>query len=91
MTFPAAHPNRPLRFSENLAVALSLLVLPTIAPVVRAQDQQPEDIVRVSTDLIAIPVAVTDSRGNRISAPRAVQSLERSQAQRLNTRIARIV
>jgi Ca-activated chloride channel family protein len=67
MTFRDAHPNRLLRFSERLAIALNLLVLSTIAPVALAQDQPAEDVIRIRTDLIAVPVAVTDSRGSRIS------------------------
>jgi Ca-activated chloride channel family protein len=67
MTFRDAHPNRLLQFSERLAVALNLLVLLTIAPVARAQDPQNEDVIRIRTDLIAVAVAVTDSRGSRIT------------------------
>jgi len=35
--------------------------------VVAAQDQEPLDVIRVRTDLVAIPVTVTDARGHRIA------------------------
>lgn len=58
------HPKRGPRFSLRLIASLSLLAFPSIAA---AQDQEPVDVIRVRTDLVAIPVTVTDSRGRRIS------------------------
>jgi Ca-activated chloride channel family protein len=41
-----------------------LLLFSTVAA---AQEPQPDDVIRVRTDLVAMPVTVTDSRGRRIS------------------------
>jgi len=38
-----------------------------LSGVVTAQEIQPDDVIRVRTDLVAVPVTVTDSRGRRIS------------------------
>ena len=51
-------------FTLCLIASVSLLVF---ASIVAAQDQEPVDVIRVRTDLVAIPVTVTDSRGHRIS------------------------
>jgi Ca-activated chloride channel family protein len=47
-----------------LIASVSLLVFSSIAA---AQEQEPVDIIRVRTDLVAIPVTVTDSRGHRVA------------------------
>ena len=58
------HTTRGRRFPVCLITALVLLLLSTIAT---AQEIQPDDVIRVRTDLVAVPVTVTDSRGRRIS------------------------
>jgi Ca-activated chloride channel family protein len=58
------HTTRGTRFPVCLITALGLLLLSTIAS---AQEVQPDDVIRVRTDLVAVPVTVTDSRGRRIS------------------------
>jgi VWFA-related protein len=35
--------------------------------IVAAQEQEPVDVIRVRTDLVAIPLTVTDSRGHRVA------------------------
>ena len=52
------------RFTLCLITSISLFVL---SSVVAAQEQEPVDVIRVRTDLVAIPVTVTDSRGHRIA------------------------
>jgi len=52
------------RFTFCLITFASLLVF---SSVIAAQDQEPVDVIRVRTDLVAVPVTVTDSRGHRIS------------------------
>ena len=58
------HTRRGPRFSLCLATAIGLLLFPSF---VTAQETQPDDVIRVRTDLVAVPVTVTDSRGRRIS------------------------
>jgi Ca-activated chloride channel family protein len=58
------HTRRGPRFSLCLATAASLLLFSSF---VTAQETQPDDVIRVRTDLVAVPVTVTDSRGRRIS------------------------
>ena len=52
------------RFTLCLITSISLL---TFSSIVAAQEQEPVDVIRVRTDLVAIPVTVTDSRGHRIA------------------------
>lgn len=58
------HTRRGPRFSLCLATAIGLLLFSSF---VTAQETQPDDVIRVRTDLVAVPVTVTDSRGRRIS------------------------
>ena len=37
------------------------------SPIAATKEQEPVDVIRVRTDLVAIPVTVTDSRGDRIA------------------------
>jgi len=46
-------------------LALSLITTAVLAQ--SEKNQEPEDVVRVRTDLIAVPVIVTDKRGRRVS------------------------
>jgi len=55
---------RGSRFSISLATAIGLLLFPSLFP---AQEPQPDEVIRVRTDLVAVPLMVTDSRGRRIS------------------------
>jgi Ca-activated chloride channel family protein len=55
--------HRP-RLTLCLIASVSLLVFSSI---VAAQEQEPVDVIRVRTDLVAIPVTVTDSRGHRVA------------------------
>jgi len=58
------HTLRGPRFSICLATSISLLLFSSL---VSAQEPEPVDIISVRTDLVAVPVTVTDSRGRRIS------------------------
>jgi Ca-activated chloride channel homolog len=54
---------RGSRFSLSLATAISLLLLSCL---VKAQQTEPVDVIFVRTDLVAVPLTVTDSRRRRI-------------------------
>src|SRR5439155_17583918 len=54
------------RFPRRLVTVVSFLLFATVNLSSSATAQEPEDIVRVRTDLVAVPVIVTDSRGRRI-------------------------
>lgn len=58
------HVRRGSRFPFCLAAAIGFLLW---ASVITAQETQPDEVISVRTDLVAIPVRVTDSRGRRIS------------------------
>ena len=67
---PRAHRRRPTVLLTALAFALQLLVLQTNAT---AQETPPptseeeEEVVRVRTDLVVVPIYVTDGRGGRVA------------------------
>lgn len=63
MVLLTPHPRRRSRFSLFLATATSLLFLSSL---VKAQQPEPVDVISVRTDLVAVPVTVTDSRGRRV-------------------------
>jgi len=42
-------------------------LLLALASLIKAQETEPVDVISVRTDLVAVPVSVTDSRGRRIS------------------------
>ena len=58
------HPHCGPRFPLCLATSITLLLF---SAVLRAQEQEPVDVISVRTDLVAVPFSVTDSRGRRIS------------------------
>lgn len=58
------HVRRGSRFPFCLITAIGLLLC---ASLVSAQETQPDDVIRIRTDLVAVPVTVTDSRGRRVS------------------------
>lgn len=57
------HIRRGSRFPFCLIAAIGLLLC---ASLVTAQETQPDDVIRVRTDLVTIPVVVTDARARRI-------------------------
>jgi Ca-activated chloride channel homolog len=63
---PGHNPHTPRgpRFSLCLATAIGLLLFSSF---VTAQETGADDVIRVRTDLVAVPVTVADSRGRRIS------------------------
>jgi Ca-activated chloride channel family protein len=58
------HVRRGSRFPFCVITAIGFLLC---ASLVTAQETQPDDVIRVRTDLVAVPVTVTDSRGRRVS------------------------
>src|SRR2546423_3913686 len=75
MTFPPAPTARRLVSSRRnrtalFAASIFALQLQLCQPSANAQDTPPadsEEVVRVRTDLVVVPVFVTDSRGRRVS------------------------
>jgi len=64
MALDNPHSRRGSQFLLSLASALSLLLFCSL---VKAQEPEPVDVISVRTDLVAVPLTVTDSRGRRIS------------------------
>jgi Ca-activated chloride channel family protein len=64
MVWHNPHTRRGPRFSLCLATAIGLILFPSL---VTAQEIGTDDVISVRTDLVAVPVTVTDSRGRRIS------------------------
>ena len=58
------HTPRGSRFTICLATSISLLAFASVG---RAQQTEPVDVISIRTDLVAVPVTVTDSRGRRVS------------------------
>ena len=65
MTWRHPHSTRGLRFPRSLLSLLASLLISILSFSIRAQE--PEDVVRVRTDLVAVPLVVTDARGRRVS------------------------
>jgi Ca-activated chloride channel family protein len=65
MSSPNPHPPRGSRFPVRLIILSALLFVPLCPFSISAQE--PEDVIRVRTDLVAVPLVVTDSRGRRVS------------------------
>jgi len=64
MVWHNPHVTRGSRFPICLAAAIGLLLS---SSVLTAQESPTDDVISVRTDLVAMPVRVTDSRGRRIS------------------------
>jgi Ca-activated chloride channel family protein len=64
MVLQNPHTLRGSRFSICLATSISLLLFSAL---VKAQEPEPVDVISVRTDLVAVPLTVTDSRGRRIA------------------------
>jgi Ca-activated chloride channel family protein len=58
------HTLRGPRFSICLATSISLLMFSSL---VSAQQTEPVDVISVRTDLVAVPLTVTDARGRRVA------------------------
>ena len=67
MAFYNRQSKRGPRFPSRLVVSTQLLALCVVGLIPTARAQEPGDVVRVRTDLVAVPVIVTDPRGRRIS------------------------
>jgi len=63
---PARARRSPLLKSGFGFLFAVVLCLMSSAPSLIAQEVEPEDVVRVRTDLVTVPVIVTDSRGRRV-------------------------
>ncbi len=66
MAWHDAHKQRAPRFPLRLVTAVILVILSTASSLNKATAQEPDDVVRIRTDLVTIPLIVTDSRGHRI-------------------------
>src|SRR5262245_42750070 len=61
------HTQRRLRHARLLIISISLLLF--LCPFARAQE--PDDVVRVVTDFVTVPLVVTDARGRRVAGLKA--------------------
>jgi Ca-activated chloride channel homolog len=59
------HTRRGSRFPLRLVISTGLLL--ALSTLIKAQETEPVDVISVRTDLVAVPVSVTDARGRRIS------------------------
>ena len=66
MAWHDAHKRRAPQFPLRLATVLVLVILSTASYPNKATAQEPDEVVRIRTDLVAIPASVTDSRGRRV-------------------------
>jgi Ca-activated chloride channel homolog len=66
MAWHDAQKQRGPQFPLRLATTVILVVLSAASSPNKATAQEPDDIVRIRTDLVTIPLIVTDSRGRRI-------------------------
>ncbi|HVS21747.1 MAG TPA: VWA domain-containing protein [Pyrinomonadaceae bacterium] len=60
------HTKRGPQFPLRLITTISLVVLSIANLFIKERAQEPEDVIRVRTDLVAVPVAITDAQGRRI-------------------------
>lgn len=67
MAWHDAHKQRGPNFPPRLVTALAFVVLATASSLNTATAQEPDDVVRIRTDLVTIPLVITDSRGRRIA------------------------
>src|SRR2546430_7939948 len=67
MAFSKRQSKRGLRFPSRLTIAFNLFALGVVVLITTTRAQEPGDVVRVRTDLVAVPVIVTDPRGRRVS------------------------
>jgi Ca-activated chloride channel homolog len=66
MAWHDAHKQRGPQFLLRLVTAVTLVILATGSFLDTATAQEPDEIVRIRTDLVTIPLVVTDSRERRI-------------------------
>ena len=66
MAWHDAHKQRGPQFPLRLVIAVILVILSAASSLNRATAQEPDDVIRIRTDLVTIPLIVTDSRGHRI-------------------------
>jgi Ca-activated chloride channel family protein len=66
MAWHDAHKQRGPRFPLRLVTVVVLVVLSTARSLNTATAQEPDEVVRIRTDLVTIPLIVTDARGHRI-------------------------
>src|SRR6266567_6474112 len=67
MAFSKRQSKRGLRFPSRLIIAFKLFALGVVVLITTTRAQEPGDVVRVRTDLVAVPLIVTDPRGRRVS------------------------
>jgi len=66
MAWHDAHIQRGPRFPLRPVTAAVFLVLATASSLNKATAQEPDEVVRIRTDLVTIPLVITDARGRRI-------------------------
>ena len=66
MAWHDAHKQRGPQFPLCLVTAVIFILFATASSLSTATAQEPDDVVRIRTDLVTIPLIVTDSRGRRI-------------------------
>src|SRR5258708_1635478 len=67
MAWHDAHQQRASRFPLRLVTAVILVILSAASSLNQLTAQEPDEVVRIRTDLVTIPLIVTDSRGHRIA------------------------
>lgn len=65
MVLANPHTRRGPRFPLRLVISTGLLL--ALSSLIQAQETEPVDVISVRTDMVAVPVSVTDSRGRRVS------------------------
>ena len=66
MAWHNAHQQRGPHFLLRLVTAVILVILSAASSPNQANAQEPDDVVRIRTDLVTIPLIVADARGHRI-------------------------
>ena len=66
MAWHDAHKQRGPQFLLRLITTVIFVILAAASSLNTATAQEPDDVVRIRTDLVTIPLVVTDSRGHRM-------------------------
>jgi Ca-activated chloride channel family protein len=66
MAWHDAHKQRGPQFLLRLVTAVIVVILSAASSLNKVKAQEPDDVVRIRTDLVTVPLTVTDPRGHRI-------------------------
>jgi Ca-activated chloride channel family protein len=66
MAWHDAHKQRGPQFLLRLVTAVIVVILSAASSLNKVKSQEPDDVVRIRTDLVTVPLTVTDPRGRRI-------------------------